>query len=201
MKFTGYILAGGKSSRMGEDKAFLKIGDVTFLEHAAEILQPNCEQVKAVLNNSQNHFIENLPRNVSHIFDRFENRGAPGGIHAALKDCQTEFAVILAVDLPFVTSQIIKKLCEIISDEKEFSAVVPRQSDEKLQPLCAVYRVKDCLPKTENILSQTASASMRDFLQTINTKIIDAKNFGGNRNFFFNVNSPPDFESIKKKSV
>ncbi len=83
--FTGYILAGGKSSRMGRDKAFLKIGEKTFLENAVEILKPNCDQVKIVLNKSQNHFIEKLPDGISHIFDIHENRGALGGIHAAFQ--------------------------------------------------------------------------------------------------------------------
>ena len=113
-RFTGYILAGGKSSRMGRDKAFLKIGEKTFLENAVEILTPVCKQVKIVLNKSQTHFIEKLPEGISHIFDIHENRGAVGGIHAAFQDCKTEFAVILAVDLPFVTSEAIEKLCEII---------------------------------------------------------------------------------------
>ena len=140
--FTGYIFAGGKSSRMGADKAFLKIGEKTFLENAVEILKSNCDQVKIVLNKSQTHFIEKLPDGISYIFDIHENRGALGGIHAAFQDCETEFAVILAVDLPFVTSEAIEKLCEIILREKDFSAIVPRQTDGRFQPLCAVYRVK-----------------------------------------------------------
>lgn len=201
MKFTSYVLTGGKSSRMGADKAFLKIGEKTFIENAAEILQPNCGRVKAVFNKSQNHLIEKLPRNVLPIFDVYENRGALGGIHAALQDCQTEFALVLAVDLPLVTSEAIQKLREIISNEKDFAAVVPRQTDGKLQPLCAVYGVKDCLKKAEEILSKTESASMRHFLETINTKIIDAKNLSENENLFVNVNSPTDFENISKKSV
>ncbi len=199
--FTGYVLAGGKSSRMGADKAFLKTGEKTFLANAVEILKPNCEQVKIVLGKSQKHFIEKLPGNISYIFDVFENRGAVGGMHAALKDCQTEFAVILAVDLPFVTGEAIEKLCEIILDEKDFSAIVPRQTDKKLQPLCAVYRVKDCLPKAEEILSKSESASVRDFLGMIKTRMINGENFGEDKNLFINVNSPADLKNINRESV
>ena len=199
-KFTGYILAGGKSSRMGTDKAFLKIGEKTFLENAVEILKSNCEQIKIVLNKSQNHFIEKLPAGVSYIFDIHENRGALGGIHAAFQDCQTAFAVILAVDLPFVTSKAIEKLCEIIVHENDFSAVVPRQTDEKLQPLCAVYQVKKCLPETENILLKADSISVRDFLKTIETKIIATGQLGANKHLFKNVNSPSDFENLKRQN-
>src|SRR5688572_11108294 len=169
--FSGYVLAGGKSSRMGADKAFLKIGDKTFIENAVDALKPNCEQVKIVLNKTQTHFIEKLPESAVHIFDRFENRGALGGIHAALKDCETEFAVILAVDLPFVDESAIKKLCESAIGYDVFSAIVPRQNDGRLQPLCAVYRAKNCLSKLEEILSKNESASVRDFLEMVETKI------------------------------
>jgi molybdenum cofactor guanylyltransferase len=198
--FCGYVLAGGKSSRMGADKAFLKIGEKTFLENAVEILKPDCKQIKVVLNKSQNHFIEKLPDDVSHIFDQYENRGALGGMHAAFHDCKTEFAVILAVDLPFVTSEAIEKLCEIILREKDFSAIVPRQTDGKLQPLCAVYRAKNCLSKPEQILSEVVSISARDFLKTIETKIIETGDLGANKNLFTNVNSPLDLENLKRQN-
>ena len=200
-KFTGYILAGGKSSRMGTDKAFLKIGDKTFLENAVEILAPVCEQVKIVLNKSQNHFIEKLPDGISHIFDIHENRGAPGGIHAAFQNCETEFAVILAVDLPFVTSETIEKLCEIILLEKDFSAIVPHQNDKRLQPLAAVYRVKNCLPKLENVLSEDKTLSVKNFLETLDIKIVGANDLSEDENLFVNINSPTDFEKSKRQSL
>jgi molybdopterin-guanine dinucleotide biosynthesis protein A len=195
--FTGYILAGGKSSRMGADKAFLKIGEKTFLENAVEILKPNCEQIKIVLNKSRNHFIKKLPVGVSHIFDIHENRGALGGIHAAFENCQTEYAVILAVDLPFVTSEAVGKLCEIILCEKDFSAIVPRQRDKRLQPLCAVYRSKDCLNQLKEILSNNEPASVRDFLKKIETKIIEADILDKNQDLFLNVNNRSEYEIVE----
>ena len=194
--FEGFVLAGGKSSRMKRDKAFLQTGDKTFVENAAATLESVCRQVKIVLNKSQTHFIEKLPNRISHIFDIHQDRGANGGIHAALRDCKTEFAVILAVDLPFVTSNAIKKLCEIAADSKEFSAIVPRQNDGRLQPLCAVYRVADCLPKLEKILLKNDSASVGDFLETINTKEIDAEDLSGDENLFANVNRPQDLSLL-----
>ncbi|MEO8071960.1 MAG: molybdenum cofactor guanylyltransferase [Acidobacteriota bacterium] len=190
--FTGYILAGGKSSRMGRDKAFLKIVERTFIENAVEILKANCEQVKIVLNKSQKHFIEKLPAEIPHIFDIYENRGAPGGIHAALKDCETEFAIILAVDLPRVNGEAIEKLCSIAVDSTDFSAIVPRQPDGRLQPLCAVYRAEDCLPKLEEILLKNNSASARDFLEIVKINIIESADLSDYYYLFANINYPQD---------
>lgn len=196
MKFTGYILTGGKSSRMGEDKAFLKFGEKTFLENAADALAPNCIAIKAVLNKTQDHFVEKLPESISHIFDVYENRGALGGIHAALKDCETEFAIILAVDLPLVTSEAIAKLCEIAESSNKYLACVPRQTDNKPQPLCAAYRANYCLPALEKILNENDSASVRDFLDIIFPLYISADQLSADENLLHNVNRPQDFRQI-----
>ena len=195
--FSGYILAGGKSSRMGRDKAFLEINGKSFLENAADALRPYCSSVKIVLNKSQTHFIEKIPVVRSHIFDNIENRGAPGGIHAALEDCRTEFAIILAVDLPLLSKSVIKNLTEKALSHDEFAVVVPRQSDGKRQPLCAVYRVNKCLPELVRLLDEQASPSVRDFLGRIPAIYIEAGELGG-ENFLFNVNQPSDYELIKK---
>lgn len=197
MKFTGYILTGGKSSRMGTDKAFLKIGEKTFLENAFQALEPNCEKVKAVLNESQTRFIEKLPAKVSPIFDIYEKRGALGGIHAALKDCKTTFAVILAVDLPFVTSEAIKNLCEIADASNKYLACVPRQ-DDRPQPLCAVYRAEYCLPTLEKLLDENDSASVKDFLEPIFPRYISADRLNADENLFLNANYPDDLEKLKQ---
>jgi molybdopterin-guanine dinucleotide biosynthesis protein A len=195
-KFSGCVLAGGKSSRMGNDKAWLEINGKTFLENAVDSLRPFCSLVKIVLNKSQPHFIEKIPAECSYIFDVFENRGALGGIHAALQNCETEFAVILAVDLPFVSRKAIEKLCQAALDSKDFAAIVPHQNDGRVQPLCAVYRVKDCLPKLEELLDENDSASVRDFLKLISPKYIEANRLSANENLLFNVNHPTDFQSV-----
>lgn len=194
--FSGYILTGGKSSRMGKDKAFLEINGKTFLENAVDALEPCCSSIKIVLNKSQTHFIEKLPDQIPCIFDIFENRGAPGGIHAALKDCETEFAVILAVDLPFVSSETAKKLCEIAMSFNEFSAFVPRQINGILQPLCAVYRVKNCLFEIEIFLGTKKNASVRNFLNKIPIKIVEQKILSDKNDVFLNVNNPQEFTEI-----
>ncbi len=195
--FTGYVLTGGKSSRMKRDKAFLRINGKTFLENAVGILAPFCGETKIVLNKTQTHFIKRLPKQIPHIFDRFENRGALGGIHAAFNDCETGFAIILAVDLPFVSHKAVGKLCEIAIDEKDFSAVIPKQKDGRFQPLAAVYNVKDCMTEIERILKNKSSPSVRSFLDEISIKEIEQKKLSNREDLFFNVNDPADFRQIE----
>jgi molybdopterin-guanine dinucleotide biosynthesis protein A len=197
--FSGYVLAGGKSSRMKTDKAFLQIKGETFLTRAVKTLSSVCKKnVKVVLNPAQTAIIENLPDSVPHIFDCYENRGALGGIHAALRDCLSEWAIILAVDLPRVTNQAIENLVKIVCSSKDCAAIVPIQADSRWQPLCAAYRAKDCLPKLENLLNEAASVSVRDFLKLLPTRFIGQNEIAMNKSedLFFNVNRPSDFQML-----
>lgn len=196
--FEGFVLAGGKSSRMGADKAFLKISGETFLERAVKNLQSACGyQVSVVLNKNQNHFVEKIPASVSYIFDVFESRGALSGIHAALENCQSEFAVILAVDMPLINGEILTKLMQTALTSKEFSAIVPIQIDQRPQPLCAVYRTGDCLSNLEDLLKTTTSASVKDFLKLINVKFVVSKNlFDGEIDLFSNINTPLEYKNF-----
>lgn len=197
--FTGYVLAGGKSSRMKIDKAFLEIRGETFLARAVKTLSSICEnRVKIVLNKTQTNFIERLPDRVPHIFDAHENRGALGGIHAALHDCRSEWMIILAVDLPLVTSEPIENLARIACSSKDFAAIVPVQTNGRPQPLCAVYRAKDCLAKLEDLLSNNTFASVRDFLELVPTRFVRQDELATNagEDLFFNVNHPSDFQML-----
>jgi molybdopterin-guanine dinucleotide biosynthesis protein A len=197
-EFSGYILAGGKSSRMGTDKAFLKIGDKTFLENAVEILRPICDtRIKIVLNQNQTHFTEKFPQKIPSIFDIYKNRGVLSGIHAAFKDCQTKYAVILAVDLPLVKTDVILKLSTYLTHSQNFSAIVPEQANYKLQPLCGIYKMSSCLPILEKLLEENNSASVNQFLELIDTKIINYKKLQIDSKAFLNVNSAMDYEDMK----
>ncbi len=189
--FTGFVLAGGKSSRMGTDKSGLKIEGEIFLTRAANVLKPACEDVKIVLNQTQTIETE-LPI----VRDIYTARGALGGIHSALKNSATKFAVILAVDLPFVTIEAIENLADFALVSNKYIAFVPHQSDGRAQPLCAVYRAKYCLPALEKLLSGTDSASVRDFLDLIAPKYIDESRLSADKRLLFNVNYPADFEQI-----
>lgn len=198
-KFEGFVLAGGKSQRMKTDKAFLQIGGETFLTRAVKTLSSTCKnRVKIVLNKTQTSFIKRFPNQIPYIFDVYENRGALGGIHAALSDCQSGWAIILAVDLQLVTDEAIENLARIAFESKDFAAVVPIQMDGRPQPLCAVYRVEDCLPKLGNLLKEPTSASVRDFLKLVPTRFIgqDELATNGREDLFFNVNRPSDFQNL-----
>lgn len=190
--FTGFVLAGGRSSRMGADKLNLPIGGGSFLERAVKALTPVCVTVKIVLNESQQ-----IAPGPPIVRDIYANRGALGGIHAALKNCATKYAVVLAVDLPFVSTGALEILIDFALASNKYVGFVPRQPDGQFQPLCAVYRARYCLPAAEQALSENESASVRDFLELIAPKFIESARLSENENLLFNVNFPADFEQVK----
>ncbi len=179
---------------MGADKFALEIGGESFLQRAVKTLSKTCESVKIVLNQTQN--IEN---DCKIVRDIYPNRGALGGIHAALKNCKAKFAVILAVDLPFVTTEAIENLQKIALVSNKYLAVVPRQIDSRPQPLCAIYRGKFCLPTLEKLLNYNDSASVKDFLELLFPRYIDQAKLTTetDKDIFFNVNYRTDFDLLK----
>lgn len=192
--FSGYVLAGGKSSRMKTDKARLEFGGETFLSRAVKTLSPVCdEKVKVVFNQPQI-----ATEDYECICDIYPERGALGGIHAALKDCQSVWALILAVDLPLVSSETLAILRQIALSSNESSVVVPKQLDGRLQPLCAVYQVKKILPVIEELLMKKSSNALRDFLKLVTIREVETNELTSNQtvDLFFNVNRPADFQSL-----
>ena len=198
-KFEGFVLAGGKSFRMDADKAFLEFDGESFLERAIKTLAIVCQtRVKTVLNQRQTDFIAKLPADISYIFDCFENRGALGGIHAALNDCRSEWAFVLACDMPFVSPKAIENLAKAAELNENF-AVVPQESNGRIQPLGAIYKAKSCLPVLQNLLRRQTSNSVKDFLKLIPVKYIEAELLDRGADVFSNINYPEDYERISKK--
>jgi molybdopterin-guanine dinucleotide biosynthesis protein A len=129
---TAFVLAGGKSSRMGADKALLELASQTLLQRVLELARAVTEDVRIV--GSPEKFGEFVPV----VEDKYANRGPLGGIHAALASTSTTFNLILAVDLPFLEKEF---LLHLLAEARTSGAVVtvPRAAGG-LQPLCAVYR-------------------------------------------------------------
>lgn len=192
--FTGFVLVGGKSSRMGKDKFTLELNGETFLTRAVKVLESVCQSVKIVLNQTQN-----VETDLPTVRDFYENRGALGAIHAALTNCDTEFALILAVDLPFVTTEAVKILQNFAVSQENLSAFVPIQADGRPQPLCAVYRVENCLPILEKLLAENKTASVRDLLALVSTQFIEQNRLSDDENLLFNVNLPHELAQINQK--
>ncbi|HST53703.1 MAG TPA: molybdenum cofactor guanylyltransferase [Pyrinomonadaceae bacterium] len=191
--FEGFILAGGASSRMGEDKSRLRIGGRTFVERIAEALEPVAARVSLVSSRDDAavHGLE--------VFgDVHGGRGALGGIQAALANCRAARAFVVSCDLPFVTRELFERLAAY-SLRQGFDAVAPIQADGRQQPLCAAYTRAVCLPLAEELIRE-GDLRPRSLLGRVRTRFVafdELSDLEGSELFFMNVNTPEDYEKAK----
>jgi molybdopterin-guanine dinucleotide biosynthesis protein A len=127
-----FVLAGGKSTRMGADKAFVILDGRTMLARALELARTVTDNVRIV--GSAEKFAAFAPV----VEDVFRECGPLGGIHAALRASAAELNLMLAVDVPFVPPALLMYLAER-ARRSDAIATVPRAGGG-WQPLCAVYR-------------------------------------------------------------
>src|SRR3954465_4139543 len=131
LNIEGFILTGGASSRMGTDKALLELGGRNFIERITMALSSISVQVSLVGQRERMAAQPSLPI----VPDIHVKWGALGGLHAALRACNAEWAAVVACDLPFVTGELFVRLPSL---RENFDAIAPVQPDGRLQPLCAL---------------------------------------------------------------
>jgi phospholipid/cholesterol/gamma-HCH transport system ATP-binding protein len=129
---TAFVLAGGKSTRMGTDKALVTLDGRTLLARALDLARSVTPDVRIVGDPAK------FARFAPVVEDAFPGCGPLGGIHAALRASQTDLNLILAVDVPFVSPALLQYLIRRASSAAATVTVV--RASGGWQPLCAVYR-------------------------------------------------------------
>jgi molybdopterin-guanine dinucleotide biosynthesis protein A len=189
----GFILVGGASSRMGLDKAQLMFDARTGVQRIAAELTALTDRVRVVGSRGGDpaRGLENVP-------DVQEHWGALGGIQSALAACQRPWALIVACDLPLVTGDLFIRLWQLQTGT--FDAIVPIQPDGRPQPVCAIYR-RAVSSAEAALLIEAGEHSPRALLAKIQTRWVDFRELADlpdAEDFFFNVNTPADYELAKK---
>lgn len=131
--FSDFILAGGRSTRMGTDKAFVLLDGRTLLARALELARTLTSQVRVV--GDPGKFTSFAPV----VEDLFPGCGPLAGIHSALRASQTDLNLVLAVDMPFLTPALLEYMLERAKNSDSAMVTVPRTA-RGWQPLCAIYR-------------------------------------------------------------
>ncbi|KAF0819125.1 Molybdenum cofactor guanylyltransferase [Bacillus sp. ZZV12-4809] len=188
MSRTGIILAGGHSSRMGENKALLKIGGKPVIERIAEQLSSIMPDVIVVANNLEEYQFLGHPI----VSDQWKEKGPLGGIHAGLSKSGTQSNLIVACDMPFISGELAGHLLEQLDQHQ---AAVP-EIEGQLHPLFAAYR-KDAAKAADRALREN-KLRIRQFLKDIDSKIIrddELKKRGIDYKdaHFFNMNHPEEY--------
>ena len=190
----GFLLAGGKSSRMGmnTDKAFLDFGGQTLLDRALGVMGTVCDRVTIV--GDPGKFAKYGSTKYGPVVaDIFSGCGPLAGIHAALVHSPAELNLMLAVDMPFVSTELLAFLFAAATDEANDTIVTVPRTTHGLQPLCAVYR-RDFSAVAEQAL-RAGKYKIDAAFAGVSVRVIEEGELtaaGFSERSFFNVNTPED---------
>ena len=188
-----FILAGGSSTRMGTDKSLLLLDGQTFSRRIENVLLEVASQVTIVGRGSEDPQVRSTP-------DVYPKWGALGGVHAALAVARTEWALVVACDLPFVTAGLFTRLATL---RKNHEAIVPIQKDGRPQPLCALYRVEPCLGRAQELINagKRRPLDLLDSVKTYWLPFADLQDLAEVEKFFLNINTPEDYYEVTRKGA
>lgn len=182
MERTAIILAGGSSSRMGEDKGLMLVDGKPMIQHVIDVAKGVVENIIIVSNNKE---YEKFGHPV--IQDEIKGKGPLGGIYTGLKNSKTQLSLVLSCDIPYVNASLLNLL---ISHSEDSDITIPRKDDVTHQ-LMGVFS-KRCLIKFKNALDDDKLKLITLFEQ-LNLNIVDASHFSGR--LFTNVNEKNDIKA------
>jgi molybdopterin-guanine dinucleotide biosynthesis protein A len=189
----GFVLAGGTSSRMGTDKAFLEFQGQTLLERALAVIGRVCPSAAIVGDPGR------FSNYGAVVEDVYPGCGPLAGIHGALTSSSAELNLMLAVDLPFVSESLLSCL---FSAAEESSAIVtvPRMG-KGFQPLCAVYRPE--FADVADLALQAGKYKIDTLFGGLAIRVIEEgelEKAGFSERNFFNVNTPADRRTAEESA-
>jgi len=185
--FTGYVLAGGQSTRMGRDKALLEIGGQPLIQSAVNLMKALTKRV-VILGPAERFGFLGLPV----LPDMVPSRGPLSAIYTGLERSETAVNLFLACDMPLMEGTFLELLVEraALAD-----AVLMRLDDGSLEPLCAVYN-RSCLPAVKANYGRQRFKLFNLFpdLRTHYLAEADLQDLGLERRIFANLHDPGALE-------
>lgn len=193
---TAIILAGGKSSRMGFDKQFLKLRDKYVIEIIAEKLERVFKEIIIVTGKPE----EYVKYGYKLVQDEVKGFGPMAGIHVGLKNSVSMHNYIVACDMPFINLRYLEYMMELIEQhEGKVDGVITRLG-QWIEPFNAFYS-KSLLERIEENMKR-GSRQINMMLQGSNVLYVSeakAREFSPDWEMFTNVNTIKDYESLVER--
>lgn len=192
--FTIAISAGGKSSRMGTDKAFVNILGKPLIEHIIQRIGD--------VGQSETILITNRLADYAHLTlpmysDVIPDKGSLGGIYSAIYHSSNPYTLVVACDMPFVSTDLMRYLA-VLRDGDAYDVIVPRVDGQE-QGLHAVYS-KDCLEPIKQCL-EANQLKVVSFYSDVRVRYVDSREhetFNPKGLAFYNVNTPDELKEARR---
>lgn len=187
------LLAGGKSTRFGDDKALIYFQNRPLIEYIYSKLNSFFEKVIIIANNGEYDFLEGAVIKK----DIIENKGPLAGIYSGLYYSDKKYNFVVGCDMPFIKEEYFSYLMEKIEEEKP--DVLAAEKNGYIEPLAAVYS-RDVLPLIKEKIDED-KLRLKSFYDQCTVEVIKEaelrKNFDLER-LFFNINYPEDKMKAEK---
>lgn len=184
---TAVILAGGKNTRLRKEKSLLKIDGDYLIDIQLKVLRQIFDEIMI---STGKPILKEKYSEMKLIADEYENCGPLGGVHAALKHCETDAIFTFACDMPFLNAKLIRLQINEFYHRK-VQIIVPSHI-EGIEPLHAIYS-KTTLPYLEECL-KIGRLSVRSFYKFCKTGYLDIE--PAEIRYFYNINTPEDLSKV-----
>jgi molybdopterin-guanine dinucleotide biosynthesis protein A len=185
------VLAGGQSSRMGQDKAWLPVGGRPVVERVVERVAPLSDDVLLIANVHAPY--GRLPARL--VGDVYPGKGSLGGIYTALQAARYDHCLVVACDMPFLDAGLLRYLIGLAPG---YDVVIPRV-EEFPETLHAIYG-KRCLDPIQRRLL-AGQLKIVGFFDEVRVRYVerdDVARFDPQFRSFLNMNTPSDWERVQK---
>lgn len=184
-----FILAGGKSSRMGSDKGLIELSGKSLAQHVIDAGKTVSDSVYLVANNTE---YKNF--RIPVINDLILDKGPMGGIYTALSATKLEWNMFLSCDIPLIKSDILKLLSDNI--QSDYDAIIVKHNNT-IEPLCGIYNksLKDFF----QVSIEQEKLSITKALAELKVKYVEIPELESRATYCFkNINTPQDLKEVKE---
>ena len=192
-EITAIILAGGESSRMGQDKALMSIGKQTLLSQIC-LLAQECAIAVSVVTPRSEKYQKVVPHGCGLVKERLVMGGQSNtpliGFAQGLEIVETQWVLLLACDLPRLSSSQVKQWSEGLTTVLPTEIALLPRHHKGWEPLCGFYR-RDCLASLKTYING-GGRSFQAWLKQHQVKELNLSD----RTCLFNCNTPKDWQSL-----
>lgn len=181
MNLSAIVLAGGNSSRMGQDKALLEIDGVPLLKRTCDAAR-HCTDLIYIVTSWRDRY-EPMVSDVQWI-EESSPRSPIVGFAEALEQVTTEWVLLLACDLPRLRGETLKQWTTQLAEV----SIVVAKTEQRWEPLCGFYH-RDCLPSLQRYIAQ----GQRSFQHWLDAEVVQEL-VVSDRQILFNCNTPDDLK-------
>ncbi len=188
------LQAGGKSIRMGTDKATLPFLGIPLIKRLQDRFSSWGDEILVITNDFSGYQDLGLPLHK----DLIPDRGALGGLYTALTVAKYPLMALVAADLPFASSELMVYLTSIL-EESGADAALP-STEKGVEPLHAVYRRETCLPLVKDAINQDLwrMNSWHDQADILILTPEETQELSSSEYTFWNLNTPEDFQKAEE---